>query len=198
MKLALLTNNENQELFQELKREYISENYEQYLQLIMYDISQELQTDMFTMSDSDFHKELRCTAIIIINKIWLDNVMKYITHSGINTFVSLIERGMLGQDTFVNLFYARQITDIVSKYFKVNAEELDTITDILTNRLHWIINNMYCSNPGRYNEILIRVLNNIYFVVRNIQFKYYKFELDQFYRPMLFYTEKDNNEAFCT
>ena len=198
MKLALLTNNENQELFQELKREYISENYEQYLQLIMYDISQELQIDMFTMSDSDFHKELRCTAIIIINKIWLDNVMKYITHSGIKTFVSLIERGMLGQDTFVNLFYARQITDIVSKYFKVNAEELDTITDILTNRLHWIINNMYCSNPGRYNEILIRVLNNIYFVVRNIQFKYYKFELDQFYRPMLFYTEKDNNEAFCT
>lgn len=198
MKLALLSNNENQELYQELKREFISETYEQYVQTIMFDICQELQMDMTTMMNSDFHRELRQTAITIVNKIWLDNVMKYITNSGLSTFVSLIERGMLGQDTFVNLFYARQISDILAKHFNVSPEELDSITDILTNRLHWIINSMYCSNTGRYNEVLLRMLNNIYLIVRNIRFKYYKIELDQFYRPLLLYTEKDNNEAFYT
>ncbi len=196
MKLALMSNNENLELFQELKREYVSETYENYVKTIMYDICHELQTDMETMIGSDFHNELRLVAITVINKIWLDNVMKYITNSGVSTFVSLTERSMLGQDAFVNLFYARQISDILAKHFNVNAEELDSITDILTNRLHWIISTMYSSNTNRYNEILFRVLNNIYQMVRNIRFKYYKFELDQFYRPLLFYTEKENNEAF--
>ncbi len=198
MKLALLSNDENLELFQELKREYISEAYNQYVQLIMLDICQELQTDITTMVDSDFHRELRLVAITVINKIWLDNVMKYITNSGVHTFMSLTERGMLGQDAFVNLFYARQIADVLGKHFNVSAEELDSVTDILTNRLHWVINSMYVSNTNRYNEILCRILNNIYLIVRNIRFKYYKFELDQFYRPILLYTEKDNNEAFYT
>lgn len=190
MKLALLTNNENIELYQELKREFIKDSYEQYLKFIMYDICQELQTDITTLIDSDFHKELRQTVIIIINKIWLDNIMRYITSSGVHTFMTLIERQMLGQDMFVNLFYARQVTDIISKYFIVGADELDSITDILSNRLHWVIDNMYTANSNQYNEVLVRIMNNIYLLVGSIKFKYYKFELDQYFRPLLFYTEK--------
>lgn len=198
MKLALLTNNENIELFEELKREFITDAYEQYVRFIMFDICQELQTDMSTMMDSDFHKELRQTVIVIINKVWLDNVMKYITHSGIHTFMMLVERQMLGQDMFVNLFYARQISDLLAKYFNVTPEELDSVTDILTNRLAWVIGNMYSGNSNRYNEVLVRVMNNIYLIVANIRFKYYKFELDQYFRPLLLYTEKEPNEAFCS
>ena len=95
MKVALLTNNENYALYEELKREFISETYEQYLQMIMFDICQELQTDMSTMQDSDFHRELRQVTIMIINKLWLDNLMKYISSSGINNSVMLVQHGQL-------------------------------------------------------------------------------------------------------
>ena len=110
----------------------------------------------------------------------------------------LVERQMLGQDMFVNLFYARQISDLLGKYFNVTPEELDSVTDILTNRLAWVIGNMYSGNSNRYNEVLVRVMNNIYLIVANIRFKYYKFELDQYFRPLLLYTEKEPNEAFCS
>lgn len=198
MKLALLSNNENYELYEELKREFISESYYQHVEMILFDICQELQTDMSTIKDSDFHREATQTVILIINKVILDNVFKYITQSSISTFISLAERGMLGQDIFVNLFYARQISDILKKYFNVNEEELDSITSVLTDRLRYIINTMYCNNVSRYNEVIFRLLTNIHDIIRNIRFKYYKIELDQYYRPLIFYTEKDNNEAFCT
>lgn len=198
MKLALLTSNENGELFEELRRETIMETYNTYVEMILFDISHELQTDLVSMLNTNLHTELRNTVIVIINKVWLDNVMKYITNSGIHTFMTLVQRGMLGQDTYVNLFYARQIADIIPKHINVTSEELDSVTDILTNRLAFIINNMYMSNMNRYNEILVRVLNNIYLIVANIRFKYYKFELDQYFRPILLYTEKDPNEAFCS
>lgn len=198
MKIALLTNNENQALYQELKREFISDTYEQYLQMIMFDICQELQTDMTTMQNSDFHRELRQVTIMIINKIWLDNLMKYITNSSMSNFVMLIQHGQLGQDIFVNCFYARQVSDVLGKYFNVNAEELDSVTDIVIVRLQYIMACMYNNNSHRYNDVLMTLINNIFQIVRNICFKYYKFELDPYYRPLLFYTERDHSEAFCS
>lgn len=198
MKVALLTNNENYALYEELKREFISETYEQYLQMIMFDICQELQTDMSTMQDSDFHRELRQVTIMIINKIWLDNLMKYITSSGMNNFVMLVQHGQLAQDIFVNCFYARQISDVLGKYFNANAEELDSVTDIVIVRLQYIMGCMYNNNMHRYNDVLMTLISNIFQIVRNICFKYYKFELDPYYRPLLFYTERDHSEAFCS
>jgi len=198
MKLALMSNNENVELYHELRREFITDTYKRYLDLIVSDICQELQTDISITTNSDFYKELCHTVIITINKVWLDNLLKYITHSNVHTFTTLIDRQMLGQDIFVNLFYTRQITNIVTKYVNLDTEELDSVTNILSNRLHWIINNMYVVNSNRYNEILVRIMNNIYLIVGNIQFKYYKFELDQYFRPVLIYIEKEPNETFYT
>ena len=91
MKVALLTNNENYALYEELKREFISETYEQYLQMIMFDICQELQTDMSTMQDSDFHRELRQVTIMIINKIWLDKLISV----EILTLIRWLEKAIL-------------------------------------------------------------------------------------------------------
>lgn len=196
MKIALLTNNENRELFQELKLEFVSDTYEQYLQLIMYDICQELQIDMSTMINSDFYRELCQVTITVINKIWLDNMMRYIISSSISNFITLIQYNQLGQDIFVNRFYAREITDIIGKYFNIHADELDTVTDIITVRLQSIMANMYNNNAERYNSALMDIINNMFQTVKNIRFKYYKFGLDQYYRPLLFYTEKDNSETF--
>lgn len=195
MKLALM-GNINHELYQELKREFISETYEQYLKLIMFDICQELQTDITTMHDSDFHKELRQVTITIINKIWLDNVMKYITGSNISNFISLVQNNQLWQDIFVNCFYASQISEVLAKYFNINAEELDSVTDIVIVRLQHIMTDMYCRNAMQYNQVLMRLFQAVYDLVRNICFKYYKFELDQYCRPLLFYSERNMNEAF--
>lgn len=195
MKLALM-GDINHELYQELKREFISETYEHYLNLIMFDICQELQTDITTMKDSEFHRELRQVTIMIINKIWLDNVMKYITSSNINSFISLVQNGQLWQDIFVNCFYAGQISEVLVKYFNVNTEELYSVTDIVIVRLQNIMTDMYCRNMQQYNQVLMRLFQAVYDLVRNICFKYYKFELDQYYRPLLFYTERNMNEAF--
>lgn len=195
MKLALM-GNINHELYQELKREFISETYEQYLSFIMFDICQELETDITTMQNSDFHRELRQITITIINKIWLDNVMKYITGSNINSFITLVQNGQLWQDIFVNCFYASQISELLSKHFNINAEELNSVTDIVIVRLQRIMADMYCRNTCQYDQVLMRLFQAVYDLVRNICFKYYKFELDQYYRPLLFYSERNTNEAF--
>lgn len=197
-KLILLTNDVNYELYQELKREYISDTYGEYLQLIIYDICQELKIDMSIILNSDFYNELCQVTLLTINKIWLDNIMKYIINSTISNFLMLIQHNQLGQNIFVSRFYSRQITDIFEKHLNISEEELDIITDITTVKLQFIMGDMYINNSARYNIVLMNLIDNILQMVKNIcfKFKYYRFELDQYCRPLILYTEKEHNETF--
>lgn len=194
MKIALLGDNLNKDLVSELKRETIKDTYDNYPTVIITDIFSELNIGLNSFNVDNLLTELRSVLIITINKVILDNMMKYITTHNVYMFKSLVERSMLGQDIYVNAFYVTQITDIVNKYYRLDMSELNSITDIITNRLSWIINDIYVNNSVRYNEIFIQLLNDIYLVVSNMQFNYYKFELDRYYRPLLIYSKKDDNE----
>ena len=196
MRLALLNTNENIELIRELNRDYIKDTYGTYMQAMIFDIACELGMDTNQIHDSDLYKEFCASSVKIINKILLDNVLRYIQTNNISTFVNLLNNNLLSHDIHVNIFYSAQMVEIFKKYINATEEEHNSIAYIINNYLYIIINNIYGANKENYNNILLRLLDSIHTCLGSIQIKYFKVELDTYNRPMLFYTEKENNEIF--
>lgn len=193
MKLLVLNIKENSELLRELNREYVTENFIVQIEDIVNLLVDELNLDFNMIYTSNLNGELYKAFIFVIDKIFLDNVFKYIALRNINIFIHLINNNTFNMDLYVNPFYTKQITDIVLKYINANEEDIYSITNIINNKLSEIINNIYMNNNRFLNPVLLNLFNSLHDSLGYINIKYYKFELDQFNRPMLIYSEKETN-----
>jgi hypothetical protein len=181
---------ENSELLKELFREYITESFVTQVKDIMYAVINKFNINFDIQHLSSLNIELLKTSIFIINKILLDNIFRYIVIKNINRFVHLINNNTFYMDIYINPFYTKQLIDVILKYINLDENEIVSITHILNNKLLNIINQIYIDNSRFLNPVLLNLFNSLYDSLGFINVNYYKFELDQFNRPILIYSEK--------
>lgn len=197
MNLLVLNTNENSNLLNILYREYITDRFSEQVHNTIVTIQEELNADKEIISllidTIDFYK----TYVYVIDKIFLDNVFKYAVFRDTDTFIRLINNNTFSMDININPFYINQLVDVILKHINLTEEEVITVTYIITSSVMNIISQVYQNNAKFINYTLLNIFNYFFEFLGHINPKYYKFELDKFYRPILIYLERDKDEFVC-
>ncbi len=196
MKLLVLNVNENSELLQELRREYVKDTFAGYVENMLSRLICEFDLDDNLVFTSGLSGDLYKNILFVVDKILLDNIFKYIVCKNVNNFINLVNNNIFHMDVYINHFYTRQLIEVIEKHLNFNDEEKDSVEAIIRYKLQEIIHNFYTYNTRFVNPVLMRLFDSLYDSVGHINFNYYKFELDQYNRPMIFYTEKGVHESF--
>lgn len=148
----LLRENENIQLLNLLKIEYIREEF----MYLINNILRLLPID-HNKTTIDYQK-LGNSLILIINKILLDNLYRKIADNQLNQLIFLIQNKLFCKDLYIRPSYIYDLyndfTDNKIDDYTFFEAEYD-IKKILENYISYIYNN----NSDKYNEVFIKIIN---------------------------------------
>lgn len=193
MKLLILNIKENSELLKELGRHYVADTYTSSIEQLIKRMSSEFELDRNLIQMSGLTGDLYKSFLLVIDKVILHNIFKYMVDKDINKFINLVNNNTLHMDIHITHFYLNQLIEVVEKHLNLTEDEKYSLERILEFNLQKIINEMYVNNTRFLNPVLIKLFDSLCGSVGHINFSYYKFELDQYQRPMIFYNEKESN-----
>ena len=196
MKLLVLNIKENSELLQELNRHCITDSFSGSIENLLSSMICEFDLDDNVIFTSGLSGELYRPFLLVMDKIILDNLFKYMVYNKVDNFINLINNNTLHMDLYINHFYTNQLIEVIEKHLNFTDEEKFSVEFIVKSKLQEILTNIYVYNTGLLNPVLMKLFDSLYDSVGHINFNYYKFELDQYHRPMIFYNEKETNASF--
>lgn len=130
----------------------------------------------------DKHYELRNNLFFIINKIFLDNIFKHVAYKSVDNIMHLINNKNFSKDMYINTFYISQLLDILFIY----EEDACEIENFINKSLYSYIDKIYLDNVDEINKTILDIFEDMYNNFGSCNVNYYKFELYNNYKPILF------------
>jgi len=187
MRMLVLQHEYNKKLFNELKLEFIKTEY-------MYFVNRLFNLLELNISeDSDMAKEINYNTLLIVNKIILDNLFNYGINNDAITFTHLIQNKLITKNLYIKHTYIEEIIIILKKYLIINEIDKHEIEIFINKNLLSFIDIMYVSNVDKYNIIFIELFYKFNTEMSFMNVGYFRFEIDHFYRPILIFSEKEQN-----
>jgi len=170
-KFLILPYEENVELQKILVEEYDSYNFAISI------------CELLQVAKCDYTKQAEITRVFLytINKIILDNLVRYVVNKDTNRFITLLNNNTFQHDLYVNPIYLDHINSIMIQDNMYQPEiERCTIKAIINN-----IINMIHRTTDRIKQVLFNLFNCIEKFLGNIYIKYYRVEVVNSYAPAI-------------
>jgi len=185
LKAAFLSEEDNIALQIELKVEYIKLDYLCFIEELVAIMN----------ADQSSTKCLANEMIYILNKIILDNIFKHVREKTPNIILNQIANRVFSSDLIVNNFYVNQILEAVNILFYKEEDLIDKyeLENILSKKVYIYLNYLYDNNKGNIDNATIKLFEYMNSNFHFLDIFYYKFELMDFRKPILLYTERNRH-----
>lgn len=185
MKVLYLPKEENTELIKELSYEYIKETYLSFIHSLV-DVL--VENNYVTNEDKDQYTKLGIGLMYGINKIILNDIYRYIATNNLSVLLTMVSSNLYGSNVYINRVYVIDIMRDILKIDELNDNYL-AIENILTKKISYYINKVYCNNSDNLNVIFIKLIDMFMTNCVVGDNKGVRFELFEGNRPVLFIQE---------
>ena len=123
--------------------------------------------------------------LFVLNKIIIDNVFRYVHNKDGLSFINIISSRQFANYIFINPFYIDQVFDLIS----VHPDDKVEVENYFHAKLLSYIQSIYFNNSDTMNMALMDLYDSMLHSAGYLNIKYYKFELHNYYQPILMYAE---------
>lgn len=179
LKAVFLSEKPNVNIQKELRVEFIKTEYMSFMNNLLVNLN------------GAFNKgeELAYTVFLVLNKVLLDNLYKHIVQNSKSTLIHQIHSNTFTKDLYINSFYLNQIFETAELFLEDRQEIENNINKIISRYLDYV----YQNNSDNLNRALFGMFEYMNNHLEYLNVSYYKFELMDFRKPILLYTEREEH-----
>lgn len=191
IKAYVLPRESNKELIRALHRVYIREEFPRFTQRL----------SVILRSPKILNVTFSRDLLLLINKIYLNNIYKYTDPNSISWFLQSLKNRQFGWELNIESYY---IYDFFRPLMGMGVNDIDSleIENTLAMELNSFLTEIYNSDSDSFNEIFIEVFETFQRYIPTKFIRVCKFDLTPNLAPLVFYTEwtvneRIQNESLC-